>query len=663
MAVSSAVVPDMQNAVLDALWARYALGHLRDLVTSDTEKRIVFSIGPSLSSPIDFFMLPLGDFVNPDPKASMEAAVGPDAEVFAASFDFLPPAAVAHGVGGFAPRDGGAGASSDVAFFRVVDLNPAGRPLAPSAPKITQSDGFGVQFVQIRSCDYSGKKVYAALEGLDGTALQDFQIFTASAINFTDVNTMRIWKEQPDLHYDFGFNEPVEMQGDMQEVYKALLQCVRPQGGASELVLAPSDSRHMEKVRCLKWLQAHGRVHQAEADSNKWSLTGDAMGSVQVSNVLRNTGFALRPRADKPDMDKNIFELLSLMSARGWVCYVQETAKRGKGRGNVGDASRATDQDNSTPKPQDYVAGDRKIWWVKPKQKTIFRNYLLCLLFPEAHGKSVPHFKTERFYTSLWTGEDYVKKGRRSATANFDFQVLGEGGEGVAVKSNRKALRGGGKQKIDDPVVGLRISEDGDGHDDSSDVEASASGSGSSRSGSSSSSSTSSSSSNRHTDNDIVGVGRAGSSGSESDIEAPPPPQLPPSLFAIGRQHAGGASASSGGQREFSETTTYWRDFKITVTKTRGQPSGYEATCYITSHNAFQKCTRTRAWRSHGGQNDVLRKLKWWCLQGHSTFSREAHFAIPDPDIAQVPTSDELDDMPVESEQLTIPPSKHRRHA
>ncbi len=98
-----------------------------------------------------------------------------------------------------------------------------------------------------------------------------------------------------------------------------------------------------------------------------------------------------------------MFELMWQMRAEGWVCLIRPEGRRRSSR------------KNDEVVPVDYKFGDRKMWWVKPEQKTIFRDYMLCLLQAEAHGQLVKHFQPEGWCTCLLEGTPYVRRPRNGA--------------------------------------------------------------------------------------------------------------------------------------------------------------------------------------------------------------------------------------------------------
>lgn len=98
--------------------------------------------------------------------------------------------------------------------------------------------------------------------------------------------------------------------------------------------------------------------------------------------------------------------------------------------------------------------------------------------------------------------------------------------------------------------------------------------------------------------------------------------------------------------------TAMWKGFKFTHVKDAGKFAGWEAACYEANHSVDRLCRRTLRFKNEAQQDEVLRKLYWWCLAGQTRKSREDHKAVPcdgpDKDISKLPS---LADIAVESDK------------
>ena len=91
-----------------------------------------------------------------------------------------------------------------------------------------------------------------------------------------------------------------------------------------------------------------------------------------------------------------------------------------------------------------------------------------------------------------------------------------------------------------------------------------------------------------------------------------------------------------GGPSPFA-TTTYWKGSRINVLKRYGEPAGLEAVCNIADHKNSKRCTRSRFFKKHGGEEKVGRLIRHWIMAGHVMCDdRNAHIKEPDPDDADL---------------------------
>lgn len=87
------------------------------------------------------------------------------------------------------------------------------------------------------------------------------------------------------------------------------------------------------------------------------------------------------------------------------------------------------------------------------------------------------------------------------------------------------------------------------------------------------------------------------------------------------------------------------------VVKFRGTAVGWEMQCGVQAHfeDSAARCTRTLRWSANGGEEDTLRRLRWWAAQGllGEVDDRDEHTRLPkhgpDNDPENLPTLEELD--------------------
>ena len=448
------------------------------------------------------------------------------------------------------------------------------------------------------------------------------------------MNTLKIWKHAPHLHYDLGYQFQDELQDAGQAVIQELTRNIESASRPVPLVLLPSATDYANKLKALQWLQARGRVTQIDSGSCEWYLSEDGRSSFRISTELVEQGLALTPVVGRADEDKHIFELMWAMWTRGWRCFVRSCRAHRKKKMIVAE-----------PVLQDYKHGDEKVWWVKDKQETILKTYLLCLLSAEKHHQPVPHFRSSAFYASIMEGRPPPAR-RKKKTDRFQFEKLQDFDEHVESALEGHVSKPPARKRV--AVAKSALPSDGspeerDSQDASSEEEESSSGEddGPQTSRGASEVSSQEGSSNRSNSSSSSSSSTSGIAEALAEVLAAP------SMGGggEGRQHGGG---------RLLETTTYWRGCKFTHINKQGVHCGYEVSCYIESHNISGKCTRTRSWKTHGGENALQRKLKAWVIAGHTVQSKQEHMAMPDLSESELPTLEALDRCVVEEQVMVV---------
>ena len=292
--------------------------------------------------------------------------------------------------------------------------------------------------------------------------------------------------------------------------------------------------------------------------------------------------------------------------------------------------------------PIDYKHGGTKHWWVKEQQTSVFRSYLLCLIRASQLTQDVPHFRTENFYACLLEGRPYEKRTK----ATFKFDVPGTDTPPAAVRPKPR-LRRKGEQVVEAEAASVDEKSESDAasnRSQDSPVPTASSSSGSS-----------SSSSSSKPDEDLP----------SAVAPAPPAPAASSSSSSSSAVGAllgsGSGGGGSGGGSIPLESTVYWRGAKITQVKQAGNVVAYEVTCYIKKHCEVKRCTRTRSFLSHGGENIAQRLLKSWILQGHAEDTTTAHQSLPDLNEGELPSLQELEERVVDEQPCAMPAKRQRR--
>ena len=292
------------------------------------------------------------------------------------------------------------------------------------------------------------------------------------------------------------------------------------------------------------------------------------------------------------------------------------------------------------PEVYQAAAGSPKQWWIKPAKPTVSVWYLLALATAESHGKDVPHFKNQSTYRQiLGLEEAQVRRRRRSADNGFAIGLVQDASVLPAPKPRRSnpkrsarpgrgaaipAITSDAADELDSDGRDVVSDEDADPEESSANAEPSASSSGSSsNSGSSGKSSSDSSSSSS-------GGSASAAEDEDSDAERRP-----------GHGHA----------TQLLATSFFWKGCRFTRSKADGEHIGWECTCRDPKHREGEgiaaACRRSLRFARHGGEEVVLRKLKWWLLQSYDYDTRREHVAecpwVPLLGVDYLPRTEDLD--------------------
>ena len=239
----------------------------------------------------------------------------------------------------------------------------------------------------------SGTQAFGAM---DAQAL-----FSASAFNLRELESLRRATPKPELHY---FIEPdpdsklmPQEFAAMRFVLGAMMQAkAKPAGdadGALYIVHANQTGR-AANLKALSELQRMGCVEQVGADGQQssWRFTYLGMSRLVLCTAVPFGNHAckqlLSVRRDVPLRDLNEYELLVMIKEIGWV---HENLERRALKATLakGFAKAA------------YVPGAEKRWHTLDARTHVEKLYLLALLSSDELGITVPHFKSAAVYLSL----------------------------------------------------------------------------------------------------------------------------------------------------------------------------------------------------------------------------------------------------------------------
>ena len=611
----------------DELWCKAALAffRMRHLDHLDRDVPPIYSLGPKLCRSIAEYTSVLASIVNPVPLSCGGSS----------KFDFRDDG-----------DDDGDNVQDDecdfddglhihkganrVMFFSIQKPTLNRVVVVKGAPKVVDSTAMAINCHIVRELHMEGSFCRLNLEGECGEALSS-TVLSCALLNIDDFKTFRLWDTKDALYYDFGFPVPSDHRSTFQDVVNKITKTnSHRDAGKRPYIYFDSEDPDFKIHTCLQMLESRELLERRSEDpsTSAWTLTSLGETSLRITLQLGRFQPALQVRPDIAIVDAMPFELARMMHDAGWVCLVKPPRARRKKPAKS--ATVAALGISESPQPMDFKPGQPKQWWLLASQVN-FRAWYMRALLQAGKGilkAVIPHFKTERYYECLISGEPYVPRQRKKK-----FKMDGEPSEPPRKRRRRKPIKEvavAEKSSVEEVAEESSQNSGTDG-----DLLATESSSDSSSSSSSKGSSSSSSAA-------------AAAPPKPAGVEAPKPAAVP-------RCAASAAAAPSGVSRTMLDTTVYWKSFKFTEVKGKdGQVNGYEVTCKITEHKDKTRCTRSMRFGKHGGRDVTVHKLKWWCVAGYhaNVGSKAEHQGLPFAPAAGLPTWSEIEAVPIPKGQI-----------
>ena len=337
-----------------------------------------------------------------------------------------------------------------------------------------------------------------------------------------------------------------------------------------------------------------------------WQLTILGKQHMQVGVELADPRRVFQQR-DRPVLEMDVLDLMLTLKAAGWSM-------------KAADLSKDVREVAGSP----YLAGkSTRIWYVRPNQESVSKEYLMCLATAHEHRKPVPHFASHATYCAL-LGLTPRSRQRKFKVMHVDADDWGDSVVEPAEPKRRRAAREPAKPKRRRAARDSAVGGDDAGSGDA--------GSGDAGSGvdSSDHGTVDSQELESTPESSEVSVSMESSEEetqvSESDVVAPPPKASQPRLP---RAVAAGRNMTS---------SQPWGLCRLTPTA-----SGWQMSCGLPGHEG---CTKTRS-NMFGGEELVLRMLKHWIVLGVEKRARDkpAHVALWADAVAapETPSADALD--------------------
>ena len=597
----------------DYLWRVAALDFLKLLVSDAREggRRVAFSFG-STSAP-GSQLRSLQSHVNPEPPPAIGLATGRTT-----GFDFADCSAKAEDDWELEAEkppchaDGLGQSDAGVVFFSVHDLSPGSYIVPLYSQKVEGQAPICVEQLAVVDVDEAAGTVSVALEDVKGQSNQALLIMDAHSLSNSVLKLLQIWQMSDELQYSFGVgidSTDLRMKDAFAVITEGLLATKAPAASDGQRFnLVHADDPHCFKFRALKKLERAG-VTLCLGDKrgqSAWCLTERY--NVQIQRQLSGSRLALVPRDGSIDLEnRHVLELHHELQKRGWQCFVKDTKRKVKQSKDKKKHKIAEKLESAFPVHEDYVAGEKKHFWLHHRAVHFHKLYYVALLMAEDNRIKlpVPHLARQKDYYKLIYGTDPTSKRCRG---KFDF-------DGLGTKRRKRVVPAG--KKTDAPVS--------DESNHASEAEAEPSSSESDRSSSSKSSSASSSS---NSSSDSSGSGNSSNSGKHTSAKR---------VVATSKPEA---SLILPGQ--------IWKGSKWTLhLSDAGEHIGYTVECPLRTHKGGLKCHRRRNFAKHGGEAIVVRMLKWWVCQGcrDDVDTRSQHmFEVKDSAAPDLPTLDWLEE-------------------
>ena len=517
-----------------------------------------------------------------------------------------------------------------------------------------------------------------------GLAVDDIPcVLSFSSMSLSQLKSLRVLRVDPSIVYCLRACEDYSPPISDSRALRVVLEKIFLKGQAG---LRDTSSLTAEQRSALLPLQQNGLL----TEDAPFKLTDKGLRHVCLANAVTQPRLLLA-KLPVPAEEQSKWQLLQTLLDDGWEARV----------------CRASQCRSADPFDHRQAPSSKILFLVQQKSGVVVdRFYLLALTLAVQHDlPAIPHGQAKDVYTRLLRGVPALALPEPRAPRVPAFRAIADGDEWLdhapvrpparkkrRVKEPRslpsELLPEGGAAahqppaiEDDDGGVGdAAACEDGQAGADASDDAASAGdvaellrmideidedevdaeaaedtgggvgavvlGDDDNRCGSSSSSGSSSGSdSDSSSDSGTSASGSSSGSGSISTgsgaTDGMPAPKAKAKAKSKSKAKAK-AKGRAGMGGVLGPLTFFWRGCKFTPIKgSDGSTTGYEATC---NHPTHEQCRRTLLFSAHGGEDNVMLKLKWWCLQAKHYRNRRDHVhQCPHNFPGAAPTAEQLD--------------------
>lgn len=292
----------------------------------------------------------------------------------------------------------------DVLFFQVVNAKPQ-RIRAHSV--LFRADEVAIAEVHFLKI-IEPRKILLCL---DVATSAPHVILAPSLLSLESLKTARLWTlGEIQYTHSIGVGLPVAHVEALGSIVEKLMVSGADKEERACIIDAPSDN---PKSDILTAMSVHGLIHALAHSDDTYRVwfTPSGAASVIVARVARleggtGTGKLLRVPAGEPDLTWHQWELLTWMASKGWTEKVVSRRQRA----------------------EPYAAGKGTAWWSRGSSLEVPKLYLLALVQAERHGKEVPAFRSDAYYSALLDGRPLpcrtTKRRGTKFTAEFESDVV-----------------------------------------------------------------------------------------------------------------------------------------------------------------------------------------------------------------------------------------------
>ena len=296
--------------------------------------------------------------------------------------------------------------------FSIYTKSPSLQKTLTGAPRVTESKAIVAILHELAEYDPIGQTIRVLNPDQEIAFDKHCLLFTPKTFTRKELARCISFDRAPKLHYDIGEGLPWYINSEvLSSTIAALLpsaSSVREGHGDPYVLMSDADKdgdiqRSLELLLSLEYAE---RLDNSES-SSAWGMTPAGKRSFRMSDTLINPERSLAPQPDTPRSEMYAIELLFLMEQENWLC---KTWYGG-------------------PRPEPYVSGGEKVWWLSWRAKSFKALYFQVLLKyssidPAKNPLPIKHMVSgDAYYTARLEGRVYQPNSKRHQKNRYAFDV------------------------------------------------------------------------------------------------------------------------------------------------------------------------------------------------------------------------------------------------